>query len=101
MRKLILSVLLATSVAMPAMAQDRDGRERDAGGEVHRASSATKPARRGGAERAERPQRAERPSGQQAVAAAKRRRSEVRAQRRAFDADRGERRDWRSAPVEQ
>ena len=56
MRKLMLMALLATSAAMPAMAQER-GRDRDRGEQNER--SEAREARR--AERAQRPERAERP----------------------------------------
>ncbi|MCY7398928.1 MAG: RcnB family protein [Sphingomonas bacterium] len=60
MRRLLLSVLLATSVAMPAMAQDRDFRDRDRGGQdASEPGDEARPAPR--AERAESPQRDERP----------------------------------------
>ena len=63
MRTLIMSVLLATSVALPAMAQDRDFRQRERGGEnAGEPRDEARAARR--AERAERvegerPQRAD------------------------------------------
>jgi hypothetical protein len=64
MRKLILTVLLATSAAMPTMAQDRDFGGRHRGGSGHESSeqrAAAREARQAQrAERAERPQRAER-----------------------------------------
>ena len=93
MRRLILSVLLATSVAMPAMAQDRDGRQRDRG--ERSASSAQRDEARAArrAERAERPQRVERERPQ---AVEREARSEVREQAVVQRRDRRDERrgDW-------
>ncbi|MDQ3074553.1 MAG: RcnB family protein [Pseudomonadota bacterium] len=66
MRKLMLTVLLATSVALPAMAQDNGGR-RDRGeqaesGQNDEARAARRAARAERRQQDERPQRAERPN---------------------------------------
>jgi hypothetical protein len=85
MRNLILMALLATSAAMPAMAQDR-GRDRDRGEQSERseAREARRAERAERREQAQRPERAERP--QIAVRAAEQ--QQVQGERRTWDRDR-------------
>ena len=93
MRNLILSALLATAVAMPATAQDRDFRQRD-----RAAQSDGEPRSEARAERrAQRAERAtiERPQADERVERSARRDGEQQQVReRAFDRQGGERRDW-------
>ena len=61
MRNLMLIALLATSAAMPAMAQDGQGRHRDRGEQNERSEARAERQAERRAERAQRPERAERP----------------------------------------
>ena len=104
MRNYLLSVLLATSVAMPAMAQDRDGGQRDRGeqsassDERQQARAERRAARAERGDNEQRPERAERERPQQMareeVIEQRQSGDQQAAQRRAYEPQGGERRGW-------